>query len=61
MKGEHLQAIPGLREFLAAYSQAWNPGGYLVQRGMIPLPDAERQAALQAVQNPQPITAAALR
>ena len=61
VKGEHLQAIPGLREFLAAYSQAWNPGGYLVQRGMIPLPDAERQAALQAVQNPQPITAAALQ
>ena len=61
VKGEHLQAIPGLREFLNAYSQAWNPGGYLVQRGIIPLPDAERQAALQAVQNPQPITAAALQ
>jgi len=61
VKGEHLQAIPGLREFLNAYAQAWNPGGYLVQRGMIPLPDAERQAALQAVQNPQPITAAALQ
>jgi len=61
VKGEHLGAIPGLREFLTAYAQAWNPGGYLVQRGMIPLPDAERQAAAQAVQNPQPITAAALR
>lgn len=61
VKGEHLSAIPGLREFLTAYSQAWNPGGYLVQRGMIPLPDVERQAALQAVQSPQPITAAALR
>ena len=61
VKGEHLDAIPGLREFLAAYSQAWNPGGYLTQRGMIAMPDADRQSALQAVQNPQPITAAALR
>ena len=61
VKGEHLAAIPGLREFLTAFSQAWNPGGYLTQRGMIALPDADRQAALQAVQSPQPITAASLR
>jgi phosphate transport system substrate-binding protein len=58
VKGEHLTAIPGLREFLTAFSQAWNPGGYLTQRGMIALPDNERQAALQAVQNPRPVTAA---
>ena len=35
VKGEHMTAIPGLREFLAAYSQGWNPGGYLEQRGLI--------------------------
>jgi phosphate transport system substrate-binding protein len=58
VKGEHLTAIPGLREFLTAYAQAWNPGGYLVQRGLIALPDADRQAALAIVQNPRPLTAA---
>ncbi|HEY0446742.1 MAG TPA: substrate-binding domain-containing protein [Allosphingosinicella sp.] len=61
VKGEHLGVIPGLREFLVAYSQAGNPGGYLTERGLIPLPDAERQAALGAAQNPKPISAADLR
>jgi len=61
VKGEHLGAIPGLREFLTAYAQGWSPGGYLEQRGLIPLPEAERAAALAAVQNPRPITAADLR
>lgn len=60
VKGEHMTAIPGLKEFVNAYSQAWNPDGYLVQRGMISLPDADRQAALAAVQNPKPVTAADL-
>jgi phosphate transport system substrate-binding protein len=58
VKGEHLDAIPGMRLFLTAYSQAWSPGGYLVQRGLIPLPDADRAAALAIVQNPHPLTAA---
>jgi phosphate transport system substrate-binding protein len=61
VKGEHFGAIPGLREFMAAYAQAWNPGGILAQRGLIPLIDSERAAALQGVQNPTPITTANLR
>jgi len=61
VKGEHLDVIPGLREFLGAWAQGWGPGGYLSQHGLIPLPDAERQAAQQAVQNPRPITAADLQ
>ncbi len=60
VKGEHLNAIPGLREFLTAFSQGWGPGGYLTQRGMIPLPENERAAALAIVQNPRPVTAADL-
>ncbi len=60
VKGEHLGAIPGLAEFLAEYARGWSPGGYLAQRGLIPLPDAERAAALATVQNPRPVTAADL-
>lgn len=60
VKGEHMAAIPGLREFLTAYSQGWDPGGYLEQRGLIPLPEADRRAALAIVQNPRPMTAAGL-
>ncbi|WP_114954519.1 substrate-binding domain-containing protein [Sphingosinicella terrae] len=61
VKGEHLNVIPGLREFLRAWAQGWAPGGYLSQHGLIPLPDAERQAAEATVQNPTPITAANLQ
>ena len=61
VKGEHLSAIPGLREFLAAWGQGWGPGGYLSQRGLIPLPEADRQAAAQTIENPRPITAADLQ
>lgn len=61
VKGEHLGVIPGLREFVAAWTQAWGPGGYLSQHGLIPLPETERNAALQATQNPRPVTAADLR
>ncbi|HET9429077.1 MAG TPA: substrate-binding domain-containing protein [Allosphingosinicella sp.] len=61
VKGEHLDVIPGLRQFLTAYGEAWGPGGYLAQRGLIPLTDAERQSALQAIQNPRPVTVADLQ
>ena len=61
VKGEHMNVIPGLREFLNAWAQAWGPGGYLSEHGLIPLPDSDRQAAQQAVQNPRPVTAADLR
>jgi phosphate transport system substrate-binding protein len=61
VKGEHLDSIPGLRQFLTAYGEAWAPGGYLEQRGLIPLSAAERQSALQAIQNPRPVTVADLQ
>lgn len=60
-KGEHLNVIPGMQQFLQEYASAWGPGGYLGERGLIPLPDAERQQAAQAVQSPQPLTAAQLQ
>jgi phosphate transport system substrate-binding protein len=60
VKGEHFDAIPGLREFLAEYARGWGPGGYLAQRGLIPLPDDQRQAAAAMVQTPRAITAADL-
>ena len=49
VKKAHVRAIPGLSEFLAEYASAWDPGGYLVERGMLPAPDAVRaQAARNA-------------
>ena len=42
IKGNHLQAIRGLREFVAEYVSAWGPDGYLVDEGMIANPDETR-------------------
>ncbi|RJF85564.1 substrate-binding domain-containing protein [Sphingomonas cavernae] len=44
VKGAHLNAIPGLKEFLGEYASAWNPDGYLAKRGLIASPDAVRAA-----------------
>ncbi len=43
VKGEHVNVIPGMREFLAEYAKSWAKGGYLERRGLIPSP-AEVQA-----------------
>lgn len=38
VKGEHVNVIPGMKEFLAEYARAWAKGGYLERRGLIPSP-----------------------
>ena len=43
VKGNHLDAIRGLREFVAEYVSAWGPDGYLVEEGMIANPDDVRE------------------
>jgi phosphate transport system substrate-binding protein len=44
VKGEHVRAVRGLREFLIEYTRnsTAGPRGYLARRGLIPLPEAER-------------------
>lgn len=44
VKGGHLNAVPGLKEFVAEYASAWSPGGYLAKRGLISAPDDVRAA-----------------
>lgn len=48
VKGEHLNAIPGLKEFLAEYARGWVAGGYLVQRGLIAAPADVQAKATEA-------------
>ena len=52
-KKAHVGVIPGMREFLAEFTseKAWGPEGYLIDRGLIPLPDAERKAVAERVEN----------
>lgn len=55
VKGNHLDAIRGLREFVAEYASAWGEDGYLVEAGMIANPadvqaaNAERASAMTAL------------
>lgn len=43
-KNAHLNVIPGMREFVGEFTSddAFGPEGYLADKGLIPLPDAER-------------------
>ncbi|KRB86009.1 phosphate ABC transporter substrate-binding protein [Sphingomonas sp. Root710] len=48
VKQAHLNAIPGLKEFIAEYARGWEPGAYLSRRGLIPAP-AETRAKSAAI------------
>ncbi len=44
VKKEHVGKVPGIAEFVAAFTNedAWGTDGYLVDKGLIPLPEADR-------------------
>ena len=58
VKKAHVETIPGMREFLAEFSseKAWGPEGYLTDKGLIPMPDAERKLYHEAVKNLTPMS-----
>jgi len=53
LKNAHRGVIPGLDEFVAEYvsEESFGPGGYLEERGLIPLSDEERDSVRAAVEN----------
>ena len=60
-KKAHVDVIPGLRGYLREFSseRAWGEEGYLSDRGLIPMPDAERRAVATAVRDLIPLSLAA--
>ena len=46
VKNAHVDVVPGLREYVSAFTDedAWGEDGYLVDKGLIPLPNDEREA-----------------
>lgn len=44
VKKAHVEAVPGIRDYLTEFAsdKAWGPEGYLADKGLIPMPDAER-------------------
>jgi phosphate transport system substrate-binding protein len=60
VKKAHVDVIPGLRGFLREFTseRAWGEEGYLSDRGLIPMPDAERNAVAAAVRDLTPFSMA---
>jgi phosphate transport system substrate-binding protein len=58
VKQQHVGVIPGIKEFVAEFTSenAWGPDGYLVDKGLIPLPDADRAAMAKSAQGLAPLS-----
>ena len=57
VKKAHVGVIPGIKEFLAEFTseKAWGKDGYLSEKGLIPLPDAERKQVADSVKALKPL------
>ena len=58
VKKAHAEVIPGIREYIREFTaeKAWGPEGYLVDKGLIPLPDGERNSVRGAAKNLAPLS-----
>lgn len=61
VKGEHMQARPKLREFIAQYARMWVKGGPLERRGLVPFAGADASAAAQQAGALKPLDASQLK
>ena len=61
VKGEHLNVIPGMREFLAEFVRGWAKGGYLERRGLIPSPADVQAKGSDAATKLTPLDPAGLK
>jgi phosphate transport system substrate-binding protein len=61
VKAAHVDVIPGIREFLGEFTSdtAWGDFGYLTDRGLIPMTQAERSQVAASVHALQPLDLAA--
>jgi|AMFO01.1.fsa_nt_gi ABC-type phosphate transport system, periplasmic component len=57
VKKAHVGRIPGIREYLAEFTseKAWGDDGYLVDKGLIPMPEEERRAFAKAARELTPL------
>jgi len=58
VKKAHADVIPGIKEYLDEFTseKAWGPDGYLPEKGMIPMPDAERKQFRQDAMTLKPLS-----
>lgn len=60
-KGEHMQAKPAMRDFIAMFARMAQQGGPLQQRGLVPFRGEDAAAQQQQATQPQPLTASELK
>ena len=56
VKKAHIGKVPGIKEYMTEFTneKAWGPDGYLADKGLIPMPDAERKewhASVRGLEN----------
>jgi phosphate transport system substrate-binding protein len=61
VKGEHMQAKPRLKDFVAAYAKAWGKGGQLERIGLVPFGGADASAATEQATALKPLDPSTLK
>ena len=61
VKGEHIQAKPKIRDFIAAYAKAWSKGGPLERIGLVPFGGSDASAAAAQATALAPVDASTLK
>jgi len=61
VKGEHMEAKPSIREFIATYAKAWGKGGALERIGLVPFAAADAATAGQQATALKPLNPAGLK
>ncbi len=61
LKGEHMQAKPKMRDFVAAYAKMWGKGGKLERIGLVPFSGADATAVEQQATELKPLDPSTLK
>ncbi|MES2136307.1 MAG: substrate-binding domain-containing protein [Pseudomonadota bacterium] len=61
VKGEHMQAKPRLRDFVASYAKLWGKGGSLERKGLVPFAGADADAAAKQAADLKPLDPGGLK
>lgn len=58
VKNAHVGTIPGIEEYVATFTSenAWGPDGYLIDKGLIPLPESIRGQSAKNAQALEPMS-----
>ena len=60
-KGEHFQAKPAIKQFIAAYAKSTGTGGMLQKRGLVPFGPAEAASSAAQATALKPLDPASIK